>query len=64
MPFLCEPVIFLRIVTEKAQLPRKEKREPTFYTKDELEKLLEVFKVDRLGLVINIAYLNALSGEA
>lgn len=47
--------ILLGNPTEKAQLPRKEKREPTFYTKDELEKLLEVFKGDRLELVINIA---------
>jgi len=45
----------LRVKQQKAQLPRKEKREPTFYTKDELEKLLEVFKGDRLELVINIA---------
>ena len=47
--------ILLGNPTEKAQLPRKEKREPTFYTKDELEKLLDVFKGDRLELVINIA---------
>lgn len=47
--------ILLGNPTEKAQLPRKEKREPTFYTKDEFEKLFKAFKGDRLELVIHIA---------
>lgn len=41
--------------TEKAELPRKEKFEATFYTKEELEKLFEAFKDDRLELVVHIA---------
>ena len=41
--------------TERVELPRKEKFEGTFYTKEELEQLFEVFKGDRLELVIHIA---------
>ena len=41
--------------TERVELPRKEKFESTFYTKEELEQLFEVFKGDRLELVIHIA---------
>ena len=41
--------------TEKAELPRKEKFEATFYTKEKLEKLFEAFKGDRLELVVHIA---------
>ena len=41
--------------TERAELPRKEKFEGTFYTKEEIEQLFEVFKGDRLELVIHIA---------
>lgn len=41
--------------TEKTELPRKEKFEGTFYTKEELEDLFEVFKGDRIELVVHIA---------
>lgn len=41
--------------TEKTELPRKEKREATYYTKDELEKLFKAFEGDRMELVVHIA---------
>ena len=40
---------------DKTDLPRAEKHESSFYNKDELDKLFEVFKGDRLELVVHIA---------
>ena len=40
---------------DKLVMPRADKYEATFYNKDELNKLFEVFKGDRLELVVHIA---------
>jgi integrase len=39
---------------DKVELPKMEKYEATFYNKEELEKLFEVFKGDRMELVLYI----------
>ena len=41
--------------TEKTELPKIKKFEASFYSKEELDKLFEVFKGDRLELVVHIA---------
>ena len=40
---------------DKTDLPKAEKHESSFYNKEELDKLFEVFKGDRLELVVHIA---------
>ena len=40
---------------DKVELPKIEKFKANFYNKDELNKLLEVFKGDRMELVVHIA---------
>lgn len=42
-------------VADKVELPKIQKFEANFYNKDELEQLFEVFKGDRLELVVHIA---------
>lgn len=42
-------------VADKVELPKIQKFEATFYNRDELEQLFEVFKGDRLELVVHIA---------
>lgn len=44
-----------RNVSDKVELPKIEKYEATFYNKEELDRLFEVFKGDRLELVVHIA---------
>lgn len=41
--------------TEKTELPKIQKFEASFYTKEELDKLFEAFKGDRIELVVHIA---------
>ena len=49
-------VDFLNVnVADKDDLPKMEKFEANFYSKEELDKLFELFKGDRLELVIHIA---------
>lgn len=40
---------------DKVELPKLEKYKANFYSKEELNKLLEVFKDDRMELVVHIA---------
>ena len=49
-------VDFLNVnVADKDDLPKMEKFEANFYSKEELDKLFELFKGDRLELVVHIA---------
>ena len=49
-------VDFLNVnVADKVDLPKMEKFEANFYSKEELDKLFELFKGDRLELVVHIA---------
>ena len=47
---------------DKTDFPKAEKHESSFYNKEELDKLFEVFKGDRLELVVHIAACYGQSG--